>query len=255
MKRVTTSLGLLSSLMCGLLVGSCASKPNGDVLAVQDIVAPQAAPACLVDSASILYRSRGTRDLLVPLTSRGYVAPLRLRNMTSAANVAIETRFGPYNDMLVNNTNVVMDGANLCYELDRPNDSVPKDAAASCDSLKGAQKAFAAGTANIAPGLLGVMSIDLFPPDVIPALGIDVAVGERKTVYVHVQGTGRLADGSTVRSNELVFPVEFCKGCLLSACGENIADYDFTTVCTLGQDDAPRCVAGATPVAEDPPSP
>ena len=233
-----------------VLLCACADKPLGDVIAMQDIVPPSPAPTCTVDPASAVFRPRGRRDLAIPLTTKGYTAGVRIRNLTSSANVAVDTKFGPYNDLLVSNTNVIIDGVNLCYETDRTDDAIPKDAAKSCDQLKSAPKGFSPGAATLAPGLSGLTSVDLFPPDVASSLGLSVAANERKVVYVHIQATGRTASGTTVNSNEMIFPVEFCNGCLFETSSncptvQGVPQYATSTVCSAGQDDFVACAKAA----------
>lgn len=249
---------LALTLMMSVMMATCASRPLGDVLSIENVVGRGAPPTCVADPSSTVVLSRGVRDIAKrKLTEYGYIAAVRMRNLTDPSKTQSGVIFGPYDNMFINNTDVLIDGVNLCYETERTGDSLPKDPAASCESLRSAPKAFSGGAGLVAASSRGVSTVDLFPQDVVGALGLDVADGQQKTVFVHVQATGRLSDGATVRSNEMVYPITICNGCLYPrnpTTGQLVScTADLTSICTEGQDSNVPCAAQtpATPTRNE----
>jgi hypothetical protein len=105
------------------------------------------------------------------------------------------------------------------------------------------------------------MVVDILPPAVT---AIDVAtsfsasssrflsglsaVGDRKTVIVHIQAVGHTNAGVRMESNEFLYPVELCVGCVpfANACPGGLGGatgkvVDTASVCIPGQDVVPTC--------------
>jgi len=60
--------------------------------------------------------------------------------------------------------------------------------------------------------------------------------GAEKRVVVHVQALGRTRDQRRMESNEFLFPVDLCVGCLNRGCA-----VDLTSICNYGQDRPGNC--------------
>jgi hypothetical protein len=137
----------------------------------------------------------------------GYTAVLLIENESLPRSPA--PRFG-LEDVIVDHASVVDFDADGTTELDR---------------FTSAVDGFVLPASNGSPGL-GTVSVQL-----VSAHAIQAAAGHRILARVHVDG--RRQGGGLVTSNNMVFPVDVCSGCLVSCPSAG--------ACVAGQDQ-PVCL-------------
>jgi len=246
MKSLAQAIFLLA------LTNACVEKNPGSFLLLQDVVAPAPAPTCTYDSSSTTVLSYGALDM--SLRQGYFMAPRLFNNATAQAPVA----YGPITNIEAEQNQIYIDGFYVCYEVRDITDS-RKDPTLSCKDLHYPHSGYIGAAATVAvqakvafPGLF-------LPPEIFNELS--PSLHATSTILVHLQASGRTQDGRHVLSNELIFPVNLCVGCLnvlpSAICQNNVVINgsgiqciscpagqipDSTSVCNLGQDIAEKCV-------------
>jgi hypothetical protein len=248
-----------------LFVPACLDN-NGDSLTVTTAL-PVTPPLCVFDPQATTFISEGVRDVsAAPFGAHGYIIGLRIVNNMLAAT-ASPVKFGNITNVYVNENDVTVDGVNVCYELKDFRNTTesatagappPENTFPSCKSISDRERtSFLPSTATVGAGAgVGSISLDILPPSLTNA---DVAtpfnqsssrflqglqnVGDRKTIIVHLQAVGHTNDNRRIESNEFLFPVQLCVGCVpfQAACSMGKIP-DPTTFCVAGQDKVPTCV-------------
>ncbi len=269
-------IGLLAMLLGGF--AACADN-QGTPLSVEAALIATA-PECVFNPSATVFRTRGTRDVSTNSMGKfGYVMGVRVTNRALTANQQA-VRFGPITNVYINENDVTIDGFNLCYEIKNfrntteGTSSTPDATYPSCKELATASgtKTYFVGAATQVPsgGGLSAVDVDILPPSVT---GIDLTdfktqsntflsglanTGDRKTVLVHLQAVGHTVASNRLESNEMIFPVELCVGCVpfASVCpggpggsdevlrgitGSTGQVADPQSVCLIGQDEVPTC--------------
>lgn len=247
-----------------LVLGACLDN-TGDTLTLSNALVPTP-PDCVLDPTSTNIRSSGVRDVTVgSLGARGYRQAFSIVNKGQPADAA-PLAFGNRANVLANAMDVVVDGFNVCYEFKdfrtttEVTGTTPEATFPSCKELRALdatqRTVFLSASTVIPAGTTGVAALDLFPRAIngvdpnedftassSPFLrGLAVA-GDRKTVIVHLQAVGHLNDNRRVESNEVLFPVNLCVGCVPFATACSATQHpDPNTLCFSGQDDIPDCV-------------
>ncbi|MCC6806492.1 MAG: hypothetical protein IT381_03635 [Deltaproteobacteria bacterium] len=247
-----------------LALGACLDN-QGDSLTLQNSLV-LTAPQCTFDATSTTTRAGGARDVSVgTFGTRGYIGGYSIVNRmqpSDAAPLAFGNRTNVYSDV---NT-ITIDGFNACYELKdfrnttEATGTTPEATFPSCKELRALdanqRTFFLPASAVITPGQIGFASADILPPSVSLATPSEAfnmsssrflqglsAVGDRRTVIVHLQVIGHTVDNRRIESNELLYPIVLCVGCVpFSAACPPGKHPDENTVCIPGQDEVPDCV-------------
>ncbi len=246
---------------------ACADN-QGSPLQIEVAIAASA-PDCVFAPDATTVRSRGIRDVSASsMGALGYLIGVRVTN-NALVSTAQPLRFGPITNVYLNQNDVTIDGFNVCYELKNfrtttEGQTTPPEATfPTCKELApGERTVFLPASQTIAAGgARSAMSFDVLPPSVTAidlATSFDrstsrflsglTAVGDRKTVIAHIQAVGHTNAGVRLESNEFLFPVELCVGCVpfVAACPGGIGGasgqvVDTATVCIAGQDEVPTC--------------
>lgn len=248
-------------LVVAASVGCVIDNP-GSPLEIQGALTIQA-PACAFDPQVTTRLSGGSRDVSAnTLGAFGYIVGLVLVNKTRPVQER-PLAYGNLANVYVDTTDITIDGFNVCYEFkdfrittDGPGNT-PENTFPSCTSIRDRERRFFLGSAGTVPTNSNLaLSFDLFPPSISGA-SAQVAFtasssrfeqglvnsGDKKTVIIHVQAVGHTTDNMYVESNEMLYPVDLCVGCVpfTAACsGKQVPDR--TSLCFPGQDRTPVCI-------------
>jgi hypothetical protein len=235
--------------LAGLWLLSCGAKYMGGSLFLADNVAPAAPPTCTVDSGSNIFISDGLLDVSI---SQSYeMNPRVINNMVAQSGVPLK-----WSDPLGSNTlvlndmhDVYIDGFNVCYEK-RQNNVPPANPNATCADIASVASGFIPSQGAVVPsGGKTAVGVNVLPKEIYDKLGINLNKGDDpQTLLVHLQGSGRTKDGSRILTNEIVYPIRLCFGCLdvTPACTALKQIPDPTSVCLRGQDEVQKCIAPPT---------
>ncbi len=229
------------TLLCSvaLLTTSCAEREPQGLLA--QFVTPPREDCTFQNSTE--FRAFGLLDM--SLARGGYIAGIALQSGLSSS--AQTSTMGPEAGRLENNTMMVR-GATVRYDVQGLDNELPSGF-------------FQYSPVTVQPGGQGVGVVNLFPPPVLEVLRTEpFLVGSKPfkselvrschqarfdneggwqnaplgfrtvEILVRIQFEAQLLDGTTVLSNELLYPVRVCTGCLVQQ--------------------APACIAAQTLVGE-----
>ncbi|MFH1531129.1 MAG: hypothetical protein ABIK09_10415 [Pseudomonadota bacterium] len=242
---------LTALLIAGVLAG-CAPEGTPQALILQFNSVVGAENSCKLQVASgggaQATRSVGTLDLLFASNYMFFPA------IANALLEAGETSgFGVEQGSLDPN-GVTLTGARVWFEIEGLRGQWDGSETVLPDEI------FSPTSGHISPGKFGTVAVELLSAAVVNILDADIAFDNIYSggyLIAHVVIEGRTLDGEKVRSNEFVYPINVCRGCLLywpfkdlSKCCEGLTSDD--TVCYPGQDEAVPCDLGCTLVEYDP---
>jgi len=242
-------LSLTALAIAGVLAG-CAPEGTPQALVIQYNTIVGAEKSCKIQGGGggNEFRSVGALDLLF--------APKYLFFPTVANELekAKETSELDQKEGVLEPNGVVLTGARVWYEI---------------AGLKGQwdgtpsilpDEVFAPTSGYIEPGKAVAVTVEILPAPVVRILDGDTAFDNLYSggyLIAHVVMEGRTLDGAKIRSNEFVYPINVCRGCLLYwpfSNPENCCNELKTTdvVCFPGQDESIPCDIGCTMVQYDP---
>lgn len=225
------------TLFAIVLMSGCL-RNQGTSFQLRENLAPSDPPACSIDVSQTLILTDGIRDTNYPLSNRGYLASLRVFNgMTEYESVNVAGR----GDVRSEVNNLTLQGFLACYEFQNERAVIEdSERLPDCEDLGGAQL-LRSTASTVLIGGPGIGGVDLFPPNVTANdPRFSPAAGQQVTIRVHLQAVAFTQDGRQMLSNEMVYPVVLCNGCLSSGtCAANsvIAGGG----CILGQDAGFSC--------------
>ncbi len=238
---------IIKGLVVFALVYGCAVNNSGTSLLLTQSVVPTAPPQCLVSGNSQTFLSVGTLDVLdyetpPKVVARNYVFNGLLTNQMVSANDSVSA-FGNLTNVQTDANNVIIDGYYLTYVVS--GDSPPQaDPGQDSSALKGSASAFVpANSAAVPASGKGVAGALILPNDIISPMLLGDPTNQDFTIEVHIKADSHTQDGRRLQSNEIVFPIDVCFGCLHPTCAVSTDVYDFSQVCDPGQDAVPACTA------------
>ncbi len=244
MRRYLTISALL---IAGVLAG-CAPEGTPQALVIQFNSVVGAQNSCKLGVTSgggaQATRSVGTLDLLF---APNYIFFPAVANMLFEAGETSD--LGSEQGSLEPN-GVTLTGARVWFEIEGLQGQWDGSPTILPDEI------FAPTSGHIGPGKFGSVMVELIPAKVVNILDGDVAFDNIYSggyLIAHIVMEGRTLDGDKVRSNEFVYPINVCRGCLLywpfsdpsNCCDELKSD---SIVCYPGQDEAIPCDIGCTMV-------
>lgn len=220
-----------------LSVTGCTDR-SPQALFVQFNQAVDRASSCIARAGTDIARPIGWMDIGV--TNRYLLFPSVENGMPPSASI---TGSGPSDLHLENNT-VQVTGATIYYDL--PADIVADLAEEGVEVPQG-QFVFTSG--SIEPNSVGVAILEVIPPLVGEVLRRSKILSERYAttqILVRVTVEAVLKDGDTVNSNEFVYPLNVCNGCLVYFSVPDctaLPTEEITLPCFPGQDEGLDCRA------------
>ena len=248
MKRHLTMMALF---IAGVLAG-CAPEGTPQALIIQGNSVVGSTSSCKIPSSGggVLTEARsvGTLDLLF---GSSYILFPSIANKLSEAQETSEA--GSAQGALEPN-GIVLTGARVWYEIEGLQGQWDGGETLLPDEI------FAPTSGYLDPGGFATVALEILPAAVVTKLDGDTAFDNLYSggyLIAHVVMEGRTLDGDKVRSNEFVFPIQVCRGCLLywpfldpsNCCDALKTD---AIVCFPGQDEAIACDVGCTMVDYDP---
>jgi len=233
-------------LLTGALAG-CAPEGTPQSLLLEGNSAVGAKASCaLVASAGGETRSVGTLDLLF---ANSYLMFPVIRNSLPKASAVSLLEEG---EGAAEPHGVVLTGARLWFEIDGLLGQWDGGETVLPDEI------FVPTSGYMNPDGLIVVQVEALPASVVNLLDGDMVFDSIYTggyLIVHIVIEGRKLDGTKVRSNELLYPINVCRGCLMywpiepTTCCDAIVTE--TVVCFPGQDEAIPCDVGCAVVGFD----
>jgi len=242
------NIAIATLLIAGTFAG-CAPEGTPQALIIQQNSSVGGETSCKPPSGSSgPARSTGTLDLL--FASRYMFFP----GINNALTGAAETSELGTGQGALDPHGITLTGARVWFEIEGLLGQWDGSPTVLPDEL------FAPTSGHIAPSGNASISVELLSSTVVKILDGDVAFDNIYSggyLIAHVVVEGRTLDGTKVRSNEFVFPINVCRGCLLywpikdpSKCCDGLTSE--TTVCFPGQDEAIPCDIGCAVVEYDP---
>lgn len=244
LRKTTGALGLLT--LGALCVPGCAD--NDSMLFIHGVLSIERTDCVAKPDSSAILREGGTLDLAL---AGGYRAALLVGSQL--------TQRGSRERLRTETARLVIRGADITLE----------DAYERPLALEGNPNPFstvASGIINPAAGTepgLGVTFLDIIPS--VLSSAIESALGGSGLVLAKIKVYGETFGNQKVESGDFLFPIQVCRGCLISypatsmtasglACDSTAEQGSTTdTVCFVGQDKAVPCTSCAGVPACDSP--
>jgi hypothetical protein len=204
-------MGLLTPVLAvAVLAGACVDDSVGTSLV---IVGNKALGAnCQAEASdSGLFQSRGVLDLVLPLGQ--YTMHPILRNQMPPSTLANRRQV---QDLRVDTNDVALEKAQIRYSF--PNPTIAPD---NPKFVEEGITVFISGTVSSGGGLTAV-ALPVLDFELAQALDAKVEPrsadnpSPRFTMLAKVQISGRTLDGAPLVSSEFTFPLDICRGCLLT---------------------------------------
>lgn len=244
LRKTTGALGLLT--LGALSVPGCAD--NDSMLFIHGVLAIERTDCVAKPDSSAILREGGTLDLAL---TGGYRAALLVGSQL--------TQRGSRERLRTETARLVIRGADITLEdaYERPLD------------LQGNPNPFStvgSGIVNAAAGTepgLGVTFLDIIPS--VLSSGVANALGGSGLVLAKIKVYGETFGNQKIESGDFLFPIQVCRGCLISypatsmttsgpACDSTTEQGSTTdTACFVGQDNAVPCTSCAGVPACDSP--
>jgi len=249
-KIMKPHLSLTAMFLAGVFAG-CAPEGTPQALVLQYNSVVSAKNSCVLRPASGAgqeTRSVGMLDLLIAPNYLFF--PALANKLATATEVsALTSEEGVLEPHLITLT-----GARVWYEIEGLQGQWDGSPTILPDEV------FAPTSGVVEPSKFIAVIVEILPPAVVRALDGDTAFDNIYSggyLIAHVVVEGRTLDGMKVRSNEFVYPIHVCRGCLLywpfsnplTCCDELKSD---EMVCYPGQDEAFPCDIGCAMVEFDP---
>lgn len=241
---------ILSILFITGVFAGCAPEGTPQALVIQfnSVVGAEGSCKLQVSSGgSQVTRSTGTLDLLF---APNYVLFPAISNKFSEATET--TEFGSETGSLEPN-GITFTGVRVWYEIEGLRGQWDGAETVLPDEI------FSPTSGHVDANSFTTIAVEILPASVVRILDGDVAFDNIYSggyLIAHVVLEGRTLDGDKVRSNEFVFPINVCRGCLLywpfhdaTECCDTLVSDD--TVCYPGQDEAVPCDLGCSLVEFD----
>jgi hypothetical protein len=241
---------ILTTLFLAGVFAGCAPEGTPQALVIQfnSVVGAEGSCKLQVSSGgSQVTRSTGTLDLLF---APNYVMFPSVASKFSEASET--TEFGAEQGSLEPN-GITFTGVRVWYEIDGLQGQYDGTDTVIPDEI------FTPTSGHVEAGKFTAIAVEILPASVVNILDNDVAFDNIYSggyLIAHVVLEGRTLDGDKVRSNEFVFPINVCRGCLLywpfqdaSQCCDTLVTEE--TVCYPGQDEAIPCDLGCSLVEFD----
>jgi hypothetical protein len=177
-------------------------------------------------------RSVGIMDLL--FTNKYWLAPVIVNDTTKPADGSD-----------IGGKGITLLGAHLSFEIGKLQGQW------DTKEVRRPYSVFMPASGFVKPGESASIMLEAVPSEIGALLDRDMAFDERFAggyMAVHVQIEGVMTDGTTVKSNDFVFPIQLCRACLLyypvpksTCCNGTVGD---VFICFPGQDDGVPCDLG-----------
>ena len=211
---------------------------------------------CKLQSTGIVtFKPFGYLD--VSLTNTYLLFPAMTTKLT---DTTIVTGNGP-SELVLDTSTIQILGARISYDLPidpltgtglgfLDNPLAPGTGLTSSDPLEsaGLQDNFVFTTGTVDPETDALLALEAVPPYIGEILRAAPALQARYSsaqIIVHVTVEGKLMDGTKVVSNEFIYPLNVCNGCLVyfpvSDCSNLEGDPEIIVPCFPGQDDGLDC--------------
>ena len=239
-------LTMTALLLTGVLAG-CAPEGTPQALTLEGNSVVGAQVSCTVKASSGgEIRSVGTLDLL--FANSYLMFPIVSNRLPEASETSLleaaEGAAEPHG--------VVLTGARLWFEIDGLLGQWDGGETILPDEI------FAPTSGYMDPDGELVVQVEALPASVVDLLDGDMVFDSIYTggyLIVHMVIEGRKIDGTKVRSNELLYPINVCRGCLMywpieptTCCDAVVTE---AIVCFPGQDEAIPCDIGCSVVGFD----
>ena len=198
------AIGLVA--LAAVMASGCTDR-SPQVLFVQYNQAVDRGTACTARAGSGISRPIGWMDIAVtnrymlfPAVENG-LPPIETVTATGATQLRLE------------NNKLQITGATIYYDL--PPD-LEADLAGQGVAVPQGQFVFTSG--SLQPGEIGALALEAVPPLVGQIIRLSTILKERYAttqILVRVTVEGVMLDGDTVNSNEFVYPLNVCNGCLV----------------------------------------
>ena len=236
-------LTMTALLLAGVLAG-CAPEGTPQTLLLTGNSAVSAQGGCKISaSASGESRSVGTLDLLF---ANNYMMFPMVSNRLPMASAVSELGV---TEGAVESHGVILTGARLWFEIDGLLGQWDGGETILPDEI------FSPTSGYMDPGDGMVVQVEALPASVVNLLDGDMVFDSIYTggyLIVHIVVEGRKIDGTKVRSNEFVYPINVCRGCRMywpiepTTCCDTVVTE--AVVCFPGQDEAIPCDIGCSVV-------
>ena len=199
---MTRTVGIASIALAGLVMAmGCVANRDDAPLIILFNQAP--ADGCTTSpSKTALARGSGFIDANAPL---GYLFTPVVQNTASTRNGSVDdaTRFA------------LIEGANIRVEASGPNSDAFLGNLAASNLLEFSQRF--SFTVFPDDGLAS-LGFEILPPQFLASLRSDLGAGEVAEFDVRIELFGRMG-GGVMQSNEFIYPVSVCNGCLVNNLG------------------------------------
>lgn len=196
----------VGAVALALLAGACTDR-SPQVLFIQANQAVDRASSCLARAGGGVTRPIGWMDIGV--TNRYILFPNVENSLPEIVNVTQTSE----SELRLENNTLQITGATIYYDL--PAD-LEQDLANEGVAVPQGQFVFTSG--SLKPGEVGAMIIEAVPPLVGEVFRRSTILAERYAttqILVRVTVEGVMLDGDTINSNEFVYPLNICNGCLV----------------------------------------
>lgn len=221
-----------------LVFQGCAPEGNPASLQILTNALVGLENACQMQAGAKVKITRpvGVMDLL--MTNRYIMFPSIFNAMESSLTVSGQTAETGGLEM----NSIVLSGARISYDIEGllgGYDGSDTDLPSSV---------FSPTSGTLEPGDYSTVTLDVIPPYIGNILDKDLAfdtLNSAGTMIVHVSIEGRMLDGTKLQSNEFLFPITICRGCLLyynvlpTQCCRGI--FEAPDACVPGQDSGVPC--------------
>ena len=236
----------MALLLTGVLA-SCAPEGTPQALTLERNAMVGAKASCLVTPAtSGIFRSAGTLDLLFANSYQMF--PM----ITNRLPEATETSLLDKQQGAMEPHGVVLTGARLWFEINGLMGQWDGGETILPDEI------FVPTSGYMHPGDIATVQVEILPAALVDLLDGDMVFDSIYTggyLIVHMVVEGRKLDGTKVRSNEFLYPINVCRGCLMywpieptTCCDAIVSD---TIVCFPGQDESIPCDIGCAVIGLD----
>jgi len=245
LRKSTCGLGVLA--VCGLAAPGCAD--NESMLFIEGVLAIDATDCVAKPESGALMRSAGTLDLQL---RAAYRAALMVGSQL--------TQRGSREQLRTETARLVLKGADVTLQDAY---ATKLDLGRSPNPFSTIGSGFVHPAGGTDPGL-GSIFVDIIPASLIDA--VSTAVAGSGVVLAKIKVFGETLGGQQIESGEFVYPIQLCRGCLISYPAStntgNVGSFSCvapaqaseSSVCQLGQDQPIPCTecAGFSAVCSDP---
>lgn len=218
-----------------VVLASCAPEGDPQVLAIAGAQLIDSKTQCRIKATggAAEVKPMGVLDLLV--TNKYYMAPVVINDLEPAGGGDAS---GP--------NGVTLKGAHVRYEISGLTGKHPDG---TTDGPTKLPKVFVPASGYVQAASQTTTLIELVPPEIGKILDEDTVFDQKYTsgkLIAHVVIEGFMNDGTVVRSNEFLFPIDVCRACLvyypipMSKCCLGTQS-DSAVLCFPGQDEGVSC--------------